>query len=334
MALEAFRRIQIGLETTQGTKVAATKKAIGTLTMTPEIDFHRPVDERNSLAEFRRDVITGQRAALKYEGSPSYEQIIDWLLASIRGVDSSGWSNPTTPGGGTNSRDWTFSPLLTGRNQQDSYTIEYGDDTQEFEVGFAQISQLELAFAWNEVIMMTADMYSTFPAKSSFTGALSDPSVTEIVANHAKFYIDGTWANRGSTEKATLLAGATWRLNTGLVPIKYADGTLEISSFMEQRRHLELDLDMAVGAAGMTEYDAAVAGTDRAIRIDVIGAVIEAAITYKLRLDTFGRYEQAPEIFGVRDGENLFNLKLLSYEEGASNKEFEVIVTNTENALS
>ena len=56
MALEALRRIQAGREATaaQGTAVVADKVWIGTLTMTPNITFHRPVDERQSLAEFRR----------------------------------------------------------------------------------------------------------------------------------------------------------------------------------------------------------------------------------------------------------------------------------------
>jgi len=328
MSLEAFRRIQIAKEATRGTILPATLKLIGTLTMTPEIDWHRPVDERNSLAEFRRSIATGQRAALSYEGAATYEQLIHFLGMAIEGV-----TTPTTPGGGILSRDWSYQPALTGRHNQNAYTFEYGDETQEFESAFCMIDNLELGLALNDVLTVRADMFGYFPAKSSFTGALSDPSVIEVVANHAKLYIDGTWATLGTTEKASLLTGATWRLATGLIPIKYADGSLDFSAFMEQRRHLEVDMDLAMGADGVTEYDAAVAGTDRAIRIELVGAIIESAITYNVILDTFGRYEQVPEIFGVRDGENILALTLLSHEETVTNNDFEVIVTNKETAL-
>lgn len=336
MALEAFRRIQIGKEATRGTSVAATKKLIGNLTLTPEITWHRPADERNSLAEFRRAVIAAQGAKLRYEASATYEQLIYFLAMGLRGDGSAAWSNPTTPVGGTNSRLWTFTPLLTARNQQNAYTFEYGDETQEFESAFCMAENLELSVVLNDVVKLTADLFAEFPAKSSFTGALSDIAVNEIVANKLNLWIDGTWANLGVTAKDTLLAGATIKFPTGLVPIKYADGSLEnVSAFMEQRRHFEIDMDLAVSTAGITEYDAAVAagGTSRAIRMKFTGPIIEAALTYYLQVDMFGKYTNVPEIFGARDGENLLSVNFASHEDSLGN-ESSVLVQNIETALA
>ena len=158
MSLEAFRRIQIGVESVRGSAVAATKKLIGTLTMTPEAIFHRPVDERNSLAEFFREIEVARRSSLRFEGDATYEQLIDFLSMSMKGSIT-----PTTPGGGTDSRDWTFTPNLTTKNVQDSYTIEYGDDTQEFETKFSLVENLELAIAMNEAVVLRADMFGIRP---------------------------------------------------------------------------------------------------------------------------------------------------------------------------
>src|SRR3972149_463535 len=175
--------------------------------MTPELTLHRPNDERNSLAEFFRDRITAQMCRLRYTGDATYEQLINFLHIAVAGAIT-----PTIPGGGTSSRDWTFTPSETASNAQESITVEYGDDTQEWECGFAMAERLELIIALNEVLQVNCDMFAQFPAKSSFTGALSETSVVEVVNNNMQVFIDGTWAHLGTTEKATLVTGGAVRL--------------------------------------------------------------------------------------------------------------------------
>lgn len=325
MGLEAFRRIQTGLEATRGTLVAADKKLYGSLTMTPEITYHRPMDERNSLAEFRRSVATAQRTTLRYEGDATYDQIVDFLSMALKGAIT-----PTGPVVMSEAdRLWTFTPNLTSKNVQDSFTFEYGDDTQEFECGFVVCENLELSIALGEVLGLRADLFGKLAAKATFTGSISEVAVTEIVANDVEIWIDGTYANLGTTLKATLLTGGSIRIATGLVPVKYADGSLDMSTVMEQRRHLEMDLDLAIGTDGITEYDAYIANTDRAIRIKFTGAAIvgSASQVYALTIDAFGRYTSAPELFGTRDGENIMRLSFSSHEDGSGN-EMSVTVMN------
>lgn len=328
MALEAFRRIQIGAEATRGTAVAADKKLVGALTMNPTLTFHRPVDERNSLAEFRRSVIIAQRGVMRYESDGVYEQIHHFLSMAVKGGIT-----PTTPGGGTLSRDWTFVPNLTASNVQDSYTWEYGDDSQAWEGKFTLCNNLEFTIALDDVMTMRADLFSHFPTKTTFTGSLSDAVVNEIIGNNVKIFIDGTFANLGTTQKAALMMGATVRLATGLTPVRRADGLLEFADVSQQRRHLELELDLVMGTDAVTEYDAWAAETARAIRIEFLGPIIEGAINYKLRIDAFGFYMNEPTLFDGRDGENLIRLNLASHEDDVANNEFSIEVTNKETAI-
>ena len=329
MSLVAFRKIQIGKETTRGTAVAATKRLIGTLSMTPEVTWHRPVDERASLAEFRRAVVTARSARLRYEGDATYEQIINFLAMALKGGVTPTQPDPTNA---PNTYQWTFTPNLTSKNNQDSFTVEYGDDTQEWESTFVVVENLELGVALGEVVSLRADLFGRFPSKSTFTAGLSDPTVNEIVANDVRVYIDGSWSALGTTQKSNLVAGATIRFPTGLVPIKYADGSLDFSDLVEQRRHFELELDLAMGSDAITEYDAYVAGTSRAIRLEFTGSLIEASYNRKLTIDIFGKYTTAPELFGDRDGENLIRLQLSSHDDGNGN-ELSVAVINTESSL-
>jgi len=316
----AFRRIQGGLESTRGTGVAADKVFLGTLTMTPTVTFHRPVDERNSLAEFQRSIAVSQITRMRFEGDATYDQLIDWLSMAVRGAISPATVEST-------GRVWTFTPNTTSKNVQDSYTLEYGDDVQAWDSAFVICDNLELAIALNEVVSVRADLFGKFAAKTTFTGSLSALAVTEIVANNMKVYIDGTYANLGNTQVATLVAGATVRLPTGIAPARYADGSLDFGAVSESKTHLEIDLDLINSTAGITEYDAYVAGSDRAIRLEITGPIAVSATNYKLTIDCFGRYVSEPELFGDREGENVLRLSLHSHED-ASGNHFEFAVTN------
>lgn len=328
MAIEAFRRIQIGKESTPGTAVAATRKLIGELSISPNLTIHRPTDERNSLSEFRRSEVVGQDASLSYSSDATYDQIIHFLAMALKGGVT-----PTQPDVGNSPTvyDWVYTPVATVLAAVDTFTIEYGDNTQEFECKYCFVQSLELGFAMNSVVTLKADMMGHYPIKSSFTGALSDESVEEVVSNDLTVAIDTTWANLGVTPKSGVVAGATLRIPTGLVPIKAADGSMEFTRIGEQRRHFELDLDILVSSAAITEYDAAVAQTDRAIRLIVTGPTISDDETYMLTIDFFGRYTAAPTIWDSQDGENLIRLSLVSHAD-ASGNELSITVRNIESA--
>lgn len=328
MSLVAFRRIQIGKESTRGTLVAADRKLLGALTMTPDVTYHRPIEERNSLAEFRRAIATSQITRLRFDGGASYDQIINFLAMAAKGSVSG------VQQGGTSAYLWTYTPSLTAKAVQDSFTFEYGDDTQEFECGFVLVENLELSIALGEVVNLRTDMFATLAAKSSFTGGLSDPTnFEEIVSDNLKVYIDGTYANLGTTQKTALVAGGRVRFATGLVPVKYADGGLDFSGVSENKRHLEIELDLIVGSDGITEYDAYIAATDRAIRLEWEGSQIDAAPhLYTLTIDAIGKYTSPPELFGDRDGENMMRLSFSSHEDSSGN-EYSFVVKNLETTI-
>ena len=328
MAIEALRRIQAGAEAVNGTAVPATKTMIGTLTVTPEITYHRPVDERSSLAEFRRSVKIAQRGTLRYEADATYEQIINFLAMSVKGGVAA-----VASGGATDARTWTYTPSLTARNNQDSYTFEYGDEQQVWQAKFTLVNTLELSFAMDESVKLSADMVSNLPTKlAAFTPNIDDPDVNEITTNSCKIYIDGDYASVGTTLKSDLVVGGTVRLATGVMPRQRLDGSFDYARFSEQRRHLEIDLDLVSNADGITEYDAWAENTPRAVRIEFEGPEIETGHDYGLQIDCFGKYTTNPNLFDAADGENMFRLSLSSHDDGEGN-EFGFLVTNKETAL-
>lgn len=456
MSSVAFRKIQAGQELVAGTGVAADEKLLGTLSLTPQPTFHQPVEDRGSLAEFRRSATIAQMAQLTWEGSATYQQFLHLLAMSLKGgveptsatatgakydnnsvfsdltnalddntgthetiagfvaaedkiyvraaaafrgvkftledtvnalassistvevsdgasgwitatlvkdrtksgtasmartgivefVPPAAWASDTVDGDAgfwvrfiwsadwtasveiteidtvPQSAVWTFTPNLTSGNSQNSYTIEYGDDTQAWESNFVLCTSWELRAALNAVAEFRSQLFGNFPSKVSFTSGLPDLGVyRDIVANDLEVWIDGTWANLGTTLKSTLVTGATIRLPaSGLSPIKTATGSHAYTVTRENRRHLEIELELLMGTDAITEYDAFAAETDRAIRLKFTGPIIEGANAHELTIDCFGRYMSQPQLLGSREGGNIFSLVLHSFEDDNGNE--------------
>lgn len=217
---------------------------------------------------------------------------------------------------------WTYTPNLTSVNNQDSYSMEWGDDDQAWQSLYTLMESIELGWGLNAPVTMRSSMFSKYPTKATFTSGLGNPqSLTGVASNDAKIYIDDTYANLGNTLKSVLVVGGTIRLpDTGLSPLKTADGTHEFSVVIEGRRHLELELELLMGADAITEYDAFEALSNRAIRIEFTGPAIVGGTTHKLTIDAIGKYVSSPELFGERDGANIFRLTFNSFEDTLGNE--------------
>lgn len=314
----AFRKIQIGDEAVRGTPVAATTLAIGDITLTPTSVKHSPTDSDGVLAMRRRIVEIGRRCQMQYEADATFEQITWLLSAALRGV--------TAGAGAGTPKTWTYTPLQTQHNAQRAWTIEYGDDQQAWRSSFCMVTSLELSWETDGVLSVTAEIFGRFPQKNAFTASLAHPVVNEIIANYLRIYIDDSWANLGTTQKNGLITSGRIRINTGLNPAKYANGTLDYDGFTESKRSMEIELNMTNEATQITEYDAYVANSLRAIRLDFVGPIITGADRYMLRFDMLGHYTQDPQLFSDRDGDNIVVHKLESATDGTN--EMSVVAVN------
>jgi len=224
---------------------------------------------------------------------------------------------------------WTYTPNLTTKNVQDSYTLEFGDDTQGWECPFTLADSFEMSGAGDEAVEARLNLFGQGASKVTLTPSIDDlPLATDVVFGDMKVYIDGTWATLGTTVKSTLVSGFTIGIpSTGLSPIKTADGTLNFSLVAERKRHMEITMEMLVGTDAITEFDAwnKAVPDARAVRIEFIGPVIDGADTHKLTVDMIGKYTQAPQLFGEREGGNVMSM-MLSSEPDTSNNEMSIVL--------
>ena len=119
MAGIAYRNLQIGKEAMGGMAAPRSERLEGSMTMTPERELHTPLENRRSLARNRRTSTQSKKGSLSWTSPATYQQILHLLAMSVKGnIAAAGGAAPYT---------YSFIPDLDGPNNQDTYTIEYGD---------------------------------------------------------------------------------------------------------------------------------------------------------------------------------------------------------------
>lgn len=318
-----LRKIQIGSETTtaRGTAVAATRVLFGTMTMTPTLALHIPEDEeRNSLSMAHRSTIVGQHEALTFNSNLDFENVPYFLAMGITGDAS--------PTGGTsaNGRTWIFTKNTTARNWQDSYTVEYGDDNQEYEATFVLAEQLEFTYAMGEPVTMSATMFGRLDSTGTFTSLTEPDNVETAVTAKTTMYSDTAWANLGNTTTTNTLVNAVVRIPTGLQRTKYADGSLDFSGFSESKYSAEVELTLVHNTFGQTALAEYRNQNLRFLRLETLGSTLgsTSALTHTFRIDMAFKYTEPPQLFTDQNGENTIVLRGRSFDDTAGN---ELIVT-------
>ncbi len=268
--IRALRRIQIGKEvtTTKGTAVAATAGLAGVLTMKESPTIHRPVEERGQLAEFSRNVKVANLAELTLESNATFEQILYLLHMGVLG-------NITPVGAGT-AKFWTFTPAMEAEGVFDSFTIEYGDNIEQWETEYCLASAIEISGAMNEPMKVKGDIFGRKMTVCEFTSGKVIPTLESIITQKARLYIDDEDGKIGATEKSATLYTFTYAINTGLSPKRFGDGSIDFSGYYENFKDIDLKITFAFNAGAELERLKYVAGSKRLVRIEALGTVAQA----------------------------------------------------------
>ena len=183
--VKALRKIQLGKETTAGTAVAATAlwrgEGVGTDTSVTEF----PPEDVGILGGTDRAYIPMVGGEVTWEGPATYEQLPYVLEAGVE------QETGTQDGAGTD-YIYVYNFPTTAQNTLRTYTIEAGDDQQAEEIDYCFVREFSLAGNAGEVISLNATWQGRQWSTTSYTGAISVPTVEEILFQKAKLYIDST----------------------------------------------------------------------------------------------------------------------------------------------
>lgn len=286
--VKTLRKIQLGRESTAGTAVAATTIWRGLALMPKAEDKKvRPEENVGLSSGTTRQYTPQKKASLTFPSTEATFQGIQHILeAGVKTV------TPVADGVGTGFVN--AYPLPSGdSNTTKPYTIEGGNNKIVEKMEYAFVVEFELSGKKNEAWMLTSKWEGRQSTVTSFTGSLSIPSVSEMLFNKSKLYIDNVGGTIGSTQITNTWIGAKLKIITGLKAQATAEGNLYFSfmDFIGAKASLELDLlHNATSAAERVLWRA---DTPRQIRMLVEGNTLTTPGTYSketFRTDLAGVY--------------------------------------------
>lgn len=300
----AFRKIQYGKETNKGTAVAATKVWPGAIQVPvdrvpvfPEITSGRR--SRSSLGIIPQLLVDGW--TLTADPCPFNLLPAIFSMALKGGVTAS----EVTPGQADYL--WDFTPNLVASNSQNAFTIEFGDDTQAYEMEYsmARSVKIEGKLGENGGVAATVEGFARQITPTTFTSSLSPLAYEYMLANMSQIYIDSVWADLGKTIKAALVQEFSFEILTGLHPKFLADGAKTFSSHGEGYIDCMATFVLEGGALADAIWDDFQAGTKRAIQFKVQGSKIGTGTNYSLIINMYGQWESVIPLSSEKNGNNL-----------------------------
>lgn len=320
----ALRKTQAGLESTRGTAVAATRKVYGAGQMLKEQPPVRPQDEdRGTFVEHYRGQPGLIKATFPFRCSVTFEDFAWFAQLSHKGAVTGVVRN-------TAAYDYTFTPTA-GSDDLKSATFEWGDDTQAFAMAFGMIDSFELSGAlgsfWSaEYGIIGADMATT-----TFTAALADRTVEDVLMHMSKLGIGAAGALPSSYLTGRFI-GFKLRGENRLRGKYFADGTsasAKMSGVGRGKRSYKLEVTQEGVAATITERGVWEAGTAKVCRILAEGSSISGSSPDTKRtvdLAVAGKWAAFP--VGSRETNTVFTGTLEAEYDATLGYEHRLVVTN------
>ena len=205
---------------------------------------------------------------------------------------------------------WDHTPSLTATNAPDSITLEAGDDTQAYELEYLMFESLKLAGqiaqgAEESPVSLEAAYFARQVSPVSFTGGLSFPSMETMNAKLSRFYVDTTWAGRGTTEKTGTIRAWELELLTGLHPKFLGSANKYFDVHGENFIEVMLTLTLEGNANADALFDYYRAGTKIALGMKVSGALIGTGVAHSLTANLWGTFEHVTPLSEEAGGNNL-----------------------------
>lgn len=326
---QIFTYANLGKETTRGTPVAPTRQfyADGTGMMTLDYgqNFH---EQENTGRRYRTRRVTRQTedVALKLNTASGvgYDDLV---------IPGSQIAGGKTGVGGAADKTWTFTPSATAANVPEAYSIDIGDDIQNWRCQYAMAKSFKLSAALGEVTQLQMAMF----AQRAVKGAKATPAINAAIKIPGDLWtikFAGTFAGLGAASISTNFL-VDWELDvqTGLVWRHYMDGNPYGAQHVETDIAWTLAMTVESTALAVSElYDKAVADTMDFIRLRAQGPVLGGTF-YSAQIDMPVLYEE-PEIISGESGSDGINLyKVVAHGSDDATNGISLIVVNSLAAL-
>lgn len=300
---QIFTYLNIGKETTRGTPVAPTRQmyaeGTGVLDVDPGLNFHEG-ENSGVRTRTRRVTQTKEDVAIKPRiPSVSYDDLV-WPISQLKG-------GLTGVGAGAD-KTWTWQPSQTAANVPEAYSVDVGDDTQNYRLQYAMMRSWKLASALDDVTSFEADCF----AQRAIKTAKASPAI-----NSAPKIPGDLWTVKFAATQAGLTGASVslnflidWELEvqTGLKWRHYMDGNLYGAQHVETDIAGTLTMTVESTALAVSEfYDKWLAQTLDFVRLKAQGPVLGGTF-YSCQIDLPVLFAKVEPIGSEDEGINLYKV--------------------------
>ena len=336
MGTSTLRKIQYGKESAHGTAVAATALLpVAVPPIKPDRIPTYPREDVGVLAEASRSYISGRlvRDTLKWDSA--FFQLLPLLL-------SCGIKGDITPVEQTTDQDdylWDHTPEMDGTsNEQESITLERGDDTFMVETEYTMFERLKFSGEINQeggdsALRIEADYFGRQNTVATFTAGLTIPTLTPINSKLTKFYLDTTWAGVGGTEKTSTLRAFDVEIMTGLHPKFHGSGVEYFDVHGEGPIGVIASFTFEGNDNMSAIYAAHLSQALQVVRLKTEGPAIGTGDNHLLQLDVSGTWETIIPLASESNGNNLWTAVLHGFYDPTGEKILGVNVITNKSAI-
>lgn len=328
-AIHPLNKIQLGIESTKGTLVAATRLIQCDGEAIEEQDFYRSAYPQGVRANVGGlGTITRKGFGLKVQTELTPEELLWPLETGIKGGIS--------PSGGGASKTWLYTPeLTTGIPTIKTATIEAirSDGTTNHyygEAGYALTKGFDIEWTFNQAAKLGWEMFARARQTDTPTSSLVVYTTREVLVTPLlKVYLDTTWGGLGGTQLTGIVRHAKLSVVTGYMPNYTMDGRTDLDMVnhkvgnLSAKLSLLLELD-SVGAARFTAYRA---NSGQFIRLINTGSAISGGGNETVQADGAYRFT-APPAMQVDGDQMLVACELESYYDATGTKTLEFTAIN------
>lgn len=316
---------QIGVESTPGTPVAANKllKSLS-INLSPEVVSQQHPAHGSKFSG--NSVVHKHWSSGAVEGPLSYNDII-YPLSTLFTPPT-----PTTPAGGTNSREWKFLPLVGGNETLKTLTVEAGDNTAAEIIAGVAVQGLTFTFAEDD-ITINGPAIGRKPTVGTLTG--SPAALPQILASARDIdvYLHTALGALGVTlfaNKLTHAKSGSFGIGEKLVPNWVHNTSFEsYVDLVETRSELTADYLTEHNAQSRAIYAGLGDNSTQYLGIRITGSIIEGAIPYIFEIVSPVKVAAAAE----EDADGVWGYRYTFSPEPSDGTDFWIRVVNTMTAL-
>jgi hypothetical protein len=301
---QIFTYANFGKETTRGTPVAPTRQfyndGTGVLKFDTAQNFHEG-ENAGLRTRIRRVTRQSEDVALTFRtvAGVGYDDLVipfSQIKGGMTGV------------GGTADKTWTATPSMTALNNPEAYSVDVGDDVQNWRCQYVMLTSFKLGAALGDVTSLEMSAFGQRAVKTAKANPATNVAI-KIPGDLWTIKFAGTAAGlTGASISTNFLQAWDLEVQTGLIWRHYMDGNLYGAQHVETDISAKLTMTVESTALAVSEfYDKQVADTLDFIRLKAQGPVLGGTF-YSAQIDLPVLYEEPEPMTAEDNGVNLYKV--------------------------